>query len=77
MSTRAKRPAESRSPANSRPRRTPLLIWGAIVVAPVVAAIGAYAFIATRTPAPAPETTRIITSEPALVTKVESLYNDI
>lgn len=77
MSTRAKRPAESRSPANSRPRRSPLLIWGAIVVAPVVAAIGAYAFIATRTPAPAPETTRIITSEPALVTKVESLYNDI
>ncbi len=77
MSTRAKRPAENRSSANPRPRRSPLLIWGAVVVAPVVAAIAAYAFVSARTPPPAREVTSIASTEPALVTKVESLYNDI
>jgi spermidine synthase len=77
MPIRAKRPAESRPTASPASWRSPLLIWGAVVVAPVVAAVVAYALILTWKPAPTSEVTPIATAEPALVTKVESLYNDI
>lgn len=73
---RAKRPANSKTPASPSPRRSLFLIWGSVVVAPVIAAIAGYAFISTREPAPAPEDIQI-TALPTLVTKVESLYNDI
>ena len=77
MTSRAKSPVAKRSPIKPTSARSPFLIWGAIVVAPVVVAAVAAFFVFSRPTTPQPEPVIATGDEPALVTRVESLYNDI
>ncbi|HEY5080658.1 MAG TPA: fused MFS/spermidine synthase [Bauldia sp.] len=73
---RAKRPAgKSPAPAHAKPR-SPLFIWLTVVVLPVAVAAVIVWFVFGHRPVTAPA--EVPTADrPALVTEVESLYNDI
>lgn len=73
---RAKRPAgKPPAPATAKPR-SPLFIWLTVVALPVAAAAVIAWFVFGHLPAPAPAE-QPTADRPALVTEVESLYNDI
>ena len=72
---RARRPAKPPAAAAAKTRSL-LFIWGTVVVAPVLIAAAVAWFVFAHGTAPAPEA-QPTAERPALVTEVESLYNDI
>ena len=74
---RARRPAKPPAPASAPAKtRSLLFIWSTVVVAPAVVAAAVAWFVFTHDVSPTPEAAPTA-ERPALVTEVESLYNDI
>jgi len=76
MTSSAQRPAKRRTERPRSRTRSVLLIWTTIVGLPVIlAAIAAYFIFSS--PSSSPVSSVATGTDPALVTRVESLYNDI